>query len=180
MDLLNEAVTRATAEVEERFKGDGRQIGSESEYIGKRIGISAVKYADLSMNRESNYKFSFSKMLALQGNTAPYMLYAYARIQGIGRKAAASMGDMTSNQSSTISNVLIEDDTEYALARKLAWFPELLIDIEETLYPNKLCDYIFELSQSYVYHVHRKYLKSRKVQQVLRAVPGYWCRNTAD
>jgi arginyl-tRNA synthetase len=50
------------------------------------VGLSAVKYADLSMNRESNYKFSYKKMLSLSGNTAPYMLYAYARINGIYRK----------------------------------------------------------------------------------------------
>lgn len=51
--------------------------------VSKVVGIGAVKYADLSMNRESNYRFSYDKMLSLQGNTAPYMLYAFARVQGV-------------------------------------------------------------------------------------------------
>ena len=55
----------------------------ELERVSKIVGIGAVKYADLSMNRESNYRFSYDKMLSLQGNTAPYMLYAFARNQGI-------------------------------------------------------------------------------------------------
>jgi arginyl-tRNA synthetase len=55
------------------------------------VGLGAVKYADLSMNRESNYRFSFTKMLSLNGNTAPYLLYAYVRIRGIQRKSASAM-----------------------------------------------------------------------------------------
>lgn len=55
---------------------------AELERVSKVVGIGAVKYADLSMNRESNYRFSYAKMLSLQGNTAPYMLYAFARVQG--------------------------------------------------------------------------------------------------
>jgi arginyl-tRNA synthetase len=54
--------------------------------VAEKVGIGAVKYADLSQNRTSNYIFSYDKMLALQGNTAPYMLYAYVRVQGISRK----------------------------------------------------------------------------------------------
>jgi arginyl-tRNA synthetase len=57
--------------------------------VARAIGIGAVKYADLSLNRESDYKFSYKKMLSMSGNTAPYMLYAYARIQSILRKAGA-------------------------------------------------------------------------------------------
>lgn len=56
---------------------------AELERVSKVVGIGAVKYADLSMNRESNYRFSYAKMLSLQGNTAPYMLYAFARVQGV-------------------------------------------------------------------------------------------------
>ncbi|CAN0529791.1 unnamed protein product, partial [Ectocarpus sp. 8 AP-2014] len=55
----------------------------ELERVSKVVGVGAVKYADLSMNRESNYRFSYAKMLSLQGNTAPYMLYAFARVQGM-------------------------------------------------------------------------------------------------
>eukprot|EP00969_Alexandrium_andersonii_P220972 9759299-Alexandrium_andersonii.AAC.1 len=99
-DLLNEAVLiaqqafleRSTAKQQDQEQEEGvvveqEQQEEEVEEKSKVMGIAAVKYADLSMNRESNYKFSFQKMLSLQGNTAPYMLYAYVRIQGIKRKA---------------------------------------------------------------------------------------------
>jgi len=85
-DLLDEAVSRARADLEARIQAEGRK---ESETfiqeVAETVGIGAVKYADLSQNRTSNYIFSFDKMLALQGNTAPYMLYAYVRVQGISR-----------------------------------------------------------------------------------------------
>lgn len=89
-DLLNEAVLAAQQAFLERSPEAAKE---EVEQKSKVMGIAAVKYADLSMNRESNYKFSFQKMLSLQGNTAPYMLYAYVRIQGIKRKAGEVLLD---------------------------------------------------------------------------------------
>ncbi len=86
-DLLDEAVTRARRDLETRLQAENRQ---ESETfiqtVAETVGLAAVKYADLSQNRTSNYIFSFDKMLSLQGNTAPYLLYAYVRVQGISRK----------------------------------------------------------------------------------------------
>merc|ERR1711988_1679909 len=88
-DLLDEAVTQATADMESR--NEGKPLTPDQLDAARVLGIGAVKYADLSMSRESNYRFSFKKMLNLQGNTAPYMLYAYVRIQGIRRKAKEFM-----------------------------------------------------------------------------------------
>jgi arginyl-tRNA synthetase len=99
-DLLSEAVVIARAELAERqaqraapaAAAAADEAALDLDALARSIGIAAVKYADLSMNRNSNYRFSYAKMLALSGNTAPYMLYAYARIAGIQRKARAAAG----------------------------------------------------------------------------------------
>ncbi|HAN75794.1 MAG TPA: arginine--tRNA ligase, partial [Planktothrix sp. UBA8402] len=86
-ELLDEAVNYAKKDLETRIKAEGRTETQEFiDHVAEVVGLSAVKYADLSQNRTSDYIFSFDKMLSLQGNTAPYMLYAYVRIQGISRK----------------------------------------------------------------------------------------------
>ena len=82
-DLLDEAVLRAKQDVEHRLSEDGRDESDEFiESVSQSIGLGAVKYADLSQNRTSNYIFSYDKMLALQGNTAPYMMYAFCQSSG--------------------------------------------------------------------------------------------------
>ncbi|MEB3209850.1 MAG: arginine--tRNA ligase [Leptolyngbyaceae bacterium] len=108
------------------------------------IGISAIKYADLSQNRTSNYIFSYDKMLALQGNTAPYMLYAYVRVQGISRK-----GNIDFDALGEDAPLLLKDDTELALAKHILQLDEVLYEIDQDLLPNRLCQYLFELSQKF-------------------------------
>ena len=102
-----------------------------------------MKYADLSQNRTSDYIFSFDKMLALQGNTAPYMLYAYVRVQGISRK-----GDIDFSQLGD-APILLEDDSELTLAKHLLELDAVLMEVSRELYPNRLCQYLFELSQKF-------------------------------
>ncbi|NEO39047.1 MAG: arginine--tRNA ligase [Moorea sp. SIOASIH] len=144
-DLLDEAIARAGADLESRLKQEGREETDEfKEHVAKVVGISAVKYADLSQNRTSNYIFSFDKMLALQGNTAPYMLYAYVRIQGISRK-----GEIDFEQLGTDAKILLEEDTELVLGKKLLKLSEVLGEVEKELMPNRLCQYLFELSQKF-------------------------------
>ena len=114
-------------------------------YVGI-AGIGAVKYADLSMNREGNYKFSFDKMLSMNGNTAPYLLYAYVRIRGIQRQGLASItlrgGDNSFHSSPTASEVKIMLDlrspSEFQLAKHLIRFQDVLLEVERTLLPNKV------------------------------------------
>jgi arginyl-tRNA synthetase len=108
------------------------------------IGISAIKYADLSQNRTSNYIFSYDKMLALQGNTAPYMLYAYVRVQGISRK-----GNIDFDALGDDAPLLLKDDTELTLAKHILQLDEVLYEIDNDLLPNRLCQYLFELSQKF-------------------------------
>jgi arginyl-tRNA synthetase len=144
-DLLDEAITRARADLESRLKEEGREETEEFiAHVAQVIGISAVKYADLSQNRTSNYIFSYNKMLALQGNTAPYMLYAYARIQGISRKGGISFEKLAEN-----AEILLQHETEVALAKQLIQLGEVINDVEQDLLPNRLCDYLFQLSQKF-------------------------------
>jgi arginyl-tRNA synthetase len=144
-DLLDEAIERAKTDLETRLKDEDRH---ESEdfiaHTSQIVGISAVKYADLSQNRTSNYIFSFDKMLALQGNTAPYMLYAYVRIQGISRKGQIDFQNLGSN-----IKILLQEETEFALARHLLQLDEIVEQISQDLMPNRLCQYLFELSQKF-------------------------------
>ncbi|NEP31021.1 MULTISPECIES: arginine--tRNA ligase [unclassified Moorena] len=144
-DLLDEAIARSGADLESRLKQEGREETEEfKEHVAKVVGMSAVKYADLSQNRTSNYIFSFDKMLALQGNTAPYMLYAYVRIQGISRK-----GEIDFEQLGTDAKILLQENPELVLGKKLLQLNEVLGEVEKELMPNRLCQYLFELSQKF-------------------------------
>ena len=116
--------------------------GSSAPRAGRYAGtIAAVKYADLSMNRESNYRFSYERMLSLNGNTAPYMLYSYARICGILRKAT----DQTATNAPVEwpvppDHVLLDQPAGIDLARHLVQLPDILSFVERDLYPNRLCE----------------------------------------
>ncbi len=143
-DLLDEAIVRTRADLEARLQDEGRTEAEVfKEKVAYVVGISAVKYADLSQNRTSNYVFSYDKMLALQGNTAPYMLYAYVRIQGICRK-----GHIDFEQLGT-AKIQLQAEAELTLARALLQLDEVLSLVEAELLPNRLCQYLFELSQKF-------------------------------
>ncbi|OLP19143.1 arginine--tRNA ligase [Leptolyngbya sp. 'hensonii'] len=144
-ELLDEAIDRARADLETRLREEGR-VESESfkARAAQVVGLSAVKYADLSQNRTSDYIFSYDKMLALQGNTAPYMLYAYVRIQGISRKGEVDFGHLGTGVS-----LSLQEETELALAKHLLQLDEVIATVEADLLPNRLCQYLFELSQKF-------------------------------
>lgn len=144
-DLLDEAVARARADLEARLQEESRHETEEFiSAVAQAVGISAVKYADLSQNRISNYIFSYDKMLALQGNTAPYMLYAYVRIQGISRK-----GQINFEQMETNTKILLREEAELTLSKHLLQLSEIVSYVEQDLLPNRLCQYLFELSQKF-------------------------------
>lgn len=147
-DLLDEAVRIAGEDIKSRREDPEAELPDEIKEVVKTVGIGAVKYADLSMNRESNYKFSYERMLSLNGNTAPYMLYAYARICGIVRKAT-DMEEGSAMIWPDASNIILSDETEIQLVRCLVRLPDVLSEVENDLYPNKLCDYLFETSQTF-------------------------------
>ena len=139
-DLLDEAVERAEADLRRRLEEEGRREDDQFiEHVAGTVGLAAVKYADLSQNRITNYQFSFDRMLALQGNTAPYLLYAVVRIAGIARKG----GDLEAEA----GMLQFSEPQEWSLVRELLKFDAVIAEVEEELLPNRLCSYLFELSQ---------------------------------
>jgi len=144
-DLLDEAVTRARADLAGRLKEEER---TETEVFVNRVaqvvGISAVKYADLSQNRTSNYVFSYDKMLSLKGNTAPYMLYAYVRTQGISREGNIDFANL-----GTDGKILLQEESELTLAKHILQLDEVIREVEKDLLPNRLCDYLYNLSDKF-------------------------------
>lgn len=135
VDLLDEGVRRAYDVVSDKNPSLSEE---ERQVVAKRVGIAAVKYADLSKNRTSDYVFEWSSMLSFDGNTAPYLLYAYARIRSILRKAPDDAVCTTINQ--------ISDSAERALILKVLQFPEILEAVARDCFPNTLCNYLYELS----------------------------------
>ncbi len=144
-DLLDEAINRARADIENRLKEDERVETEEFiQNVAEVVGISAVKYADLSQNRTSSYVFSYDKMLSLKGNTAPYLLYAYVRIQGISRQGNIDFTNLGINR-----QILLKEDEELTLAKHLLQLDEVIKEVEQDLLPNRLCDYLYQLSDKF-------------------------------
>lgn len=137
-DLLDEAEERVFSIVSD--KNPDLPVPARKE-IAKTIGISAVKYADLLPNRQTDYVFSWDKMLALNGNTAPYLLYAYARLASIRRKAESD--SPVNHRPSTIS---LNAPEELALARHMLNFGQTLEAVAADYRPNYLCSYLYELA----------------------------------
>ncbi|MGD1901469.1 MAG: arginine--tRNA ligase [Geitlerinemataceae cyanobacterium] len=146
-DLLDEAVDRAQQSITDRLAAEDRTEPAEFvDRVASVVGLSSVKYADLSQNRTSNYIFSYDKMLAMQGNTAPYLLYAYVRVAGIGRKGGI---DFAALSEGTPPAIALEDAAELALAKHLLGLDEVIDTVARELLPNRLCQYLFELSQKF-------------------------------
>jgi arginyl-tRNA synthetase len=122
-ELLDQAIACSLADLEKRLASEERE--ETSDFIAKTaetVGLSAVKYADLSQNRNSNYVFSYDKMLNLQGNTAPYMLYAYAEgSDSISREGGINFQDLSAN-----SPLILKDESELILAKQLLQLPEVI------------------------------------------------------
>jgi arginyl-tRNA synthetase len=145
MDLLDEAVERAHAIVCENDDKRPEPLLSEHERreVAERVGIGAIKYADLAHNRTSDYVFSYDKMLAMTGNTAAYMQYSYARVQSIFAKADAAASDFAN------AKLLLTTPTERALALSLLQFAEALDRVINDYRPNHLTAYLFDVASRY-------------------------------
>ena len=142
-DLLDESVDRFGAILDARIAEEDRTEPPEFKTnVATVAGLSAVKYADLSQNRTSNYVFSYDKMLADRGNTAPYLIYAYARVQSISRKGNIDFSTLT-------STLQLREDAELMLAKHLLQLEEAIAAVGTELLPNRLCLYLFELSQKF-------------------------------
>ncbi|MFC1763141.1 arginine--tRNA ligase [Planctomycetota bacterium] len=143
--LLDEAVDRARIVVEEK----NPELTDELKHaIATAVGIGAVKYADYSNNRTSDYVFSFDKMLAMEGNTAPYMQYAYARVQSIGRKAQDKGVDVNAELKG-VKVLRLTDTEELDLAKHLVRYGEAVDMAVADYRPNFLTTYLFECAQKF-------------------------------
>lgn len=144
-ELLDEAVERAKTIVEEKNPDLSQD---KKEQIAKAVGIGAVKYADYSNNRTSDYVFSFDKMLAMDGNTAPYMQYAYARIKSIERKAQTKDVDIE-DELADVQALSLTDSAELDLAKCLIRYGEAIQAAAADYRPNYLTAYLYELAQKF-------------------------------
>ncbi|WP_440057215.1 arginine--tRNA ligase [Pseudomonas fragariae (ex Marin et al. 2024)] len=136
IDLLDEAEERAYTLVKEK---NPEVAEAELRSIAKAVGISAVKYADLSKHRASDYSFNFDQMLSFEGNTAPYLLYAYTRVAGVFRKLGSAF-DASKGQ------IVLAAPQEQELAARLAQFTETLNNVAEKGTPHVLCAYLYDLA----------------------------------
>jgi arginyl-tRNA synthetase len=138
-DLLVEAVERAAALIAEK---DNDLTESEQTEIARKVGIGAVKYADLSKTRTNDYIFNWNSMLSFEGNTAPYLQYAYTRIRSIFRKANIDVADL--------SHIIIQAPEEKALALKLLQFEETLQQVAREAMPHTLCNYLYDVASAFM------------------------------
>ena len=136
--LLEEACARARKIIEEK---NPNLADAEKVDIARTIGIGAVKYADLSQYRMTDYVFSWDKMLALQGNTAPYLQNAYVRVRSIFRKAGEA--------AAKIEKFVLHEAAEITLAKRLCQFAEIVPQVLNDFRPNILANYLFELANSF-------------------------------
>ncbi|WP_127020531.1 arginine--tRNA ligase [Rheinheimera mangrovi] len=138
-ELLEEAVVRARAVVEQKSSDLSTEEMAE---VARKVGIGAVKFADLSKNRTSDYVFSWDAMLSFEGATAPYLQYAYTRVSGILRRAGID--------ESFVAPLMLVEEQEKQLAVKLLRLEETLQAVMKDAVPNLLCNYLYELSSQFM------------------------------
>jgi arginyl-tRNA synthetase len=141
IDLLNAGIEQADKILAERSP---EMNNEERHKLAKALGLSAIKYSDLSSHRMSDYAFSYDKMLRFEGNTAAFLMYSYVRILGIKRKIGARADELIKN-----AKLDLNHPSEIALALHLARFSETLKQVEEELLPNRLTDYLYQLAEKF-------------------------------
>ena len=146
-DLLDEAVDRAAAIIEDK---NPDLDDAERAEVARAVGIGAIKYADLSSDRTRDYVFSFDRMLAFEGNTAPYLQYVVARVRSILRKARTEGVPVPGEDGTAMPEVIeVADHAERALALALVAFGRVVDDTARSAQPHRLCTYLFELAQAF-------------------------------
>jgi arginyl-tRNA synthetase len=140
--FLDEAERRAYEVVHRLNPGLDEALKQE---IARKVGLGALRYADMSQNRQSAIEFRWEKALSLEGNSAPYLQYTYARIQSVFRKYRKEFGGRDLQG----ARVCVEGDLERKLARTILEFPDYLYRSAASYRPNQLTDYLFDLASSY-------------------------------
>jgi arginyl-tRNA synthetase len=174
--LLDEAEERAFATVTAKSP---EMPEAERRDVARIVGIGAVKYADLLPNRQSDYVFSWDKMLSFQGNTAPYLQYSYVRIRSIFRKGGIDPVSVRPGAEHPTSNdaVPLTEAGELSLAKKLAQFGEILPMILDDHRPNLLCNYLYELAGAF--HSFFESCPVLKAEEPARSTRLLLCDTTA-
>ncbi|GDX08991.1 arginine--tRNA ligase [Verrucomicrobiota bacterium] len=174
--LLDEAEERAFATVTAKSP---EMPEAERRDVARIVGIGAVKYADLLPNRQSDYVFSWDKMLSFQGNTAPYLQYSYVRIRSIFRKGGIDPASVRPGAEHPTSNdaVPLTEAGELSLAKKLAQFGEILPMILDDHRPNLLCNYLYELAGAF--HSFFESCPVLKAEEPARSTRLLLCDTTA-
>ena len=146
-DLLDEAIRRAENAINEK---NPDLVGEERKKVARTVGIGAVKYADLSTERTKDYVFDWERMLSFEGNTAPYLQYAYARISSIFRKWGGDRESLRENFDTLLDNeASMLTAEELSLSRRLVEFPSILDDTISTFSPHKLCKHLHSVASSF-------------------------------
>jgi len=140
LDLLNEAISRATNVIIEK---NPEITGDEREKVAKIVGIGAVKYADLSTDRTKDYVFDWEKMLSFEGNTAPYLQYAYARICSIFEKWGGDISSINNHK------IVCKTSEEENLCKRLLEFAEKFEESINSYSPHTLCTHIFSIASAF-------------------------------
>jgi len=146
VDLLDEAVTRARKQLDERLGNENsttKMTQDEVSVASQRIGYGCVKYCDLRQHRITDYQFSYDKMLQLNGNTAVYLMYSYARIYSIARKAGVAPEDLKGVLPS------VSHPKELALVLHILRFPEVMERVTDLLLPHLICDFLYETAEKF-------------------------------
>ncbi len=140
VELLDEAVERARNLIGQR---DNDLSEAELDEVGRKVGIGAVKYADLSKNRTTDYVFNWDTMLSFEGNTAPYLQYAFTRVKSIFRKSGVSLADLP-------INIVLNEKQEHALAVQLLQFEETINVVGRDATPHVMCSYLYDLASCFM------------------------------
>ncbi|MYA15384.1 MAG: arginine--tRNA ligase [Gammaproteobacteria bacterium] len=166
LDLLDEATERARKLVEAK---NPALEADEVDRVARAVGIGAVKYADLSKSRTGDYVFDWDAMMSFEGNTAPYLQYAYARIQSLFQRGQVEVGSLTGTPT-------IREPVEHALALQLVRFQETLEQVAATVMPHHLCAYLYDLAAAFM----RFYEACPVLNSDARNDRLLLCRHTAD
>jgi arginyl-tRNA synthetase len=171
VELLDEAIERAFKLVGEK---NPEMPEVQRRSIAQTVGIGAVKYADLSKNRSSDYVFSWDSMLSFEGNTAPYLQYAYTRVAGVFRKVEGAESGVKSG----VTPIILQVEAERLLALELARFADAVNGVARETQPHFLCAYLYNLAGQFMrFYEACPVLKS---EGELRASRLQLCRLTAD
>lgn len=170
--LLDEAILRANKLIQEK----NPEISKKDLFsISEKVGIGAVKFADLSKNRTSDYIFNWKTMLSFEGATAPYLQYAYSRIQSIFSKAQASTGTLPAN-----ATITIIEPQEKALALKLLQLEDVIDAVISECTPNLLCNYLYELASLYMSFYEACPILKEGISEEVKASRLALCKVIAD